>query len=149
MCCKPITSSASVNTFLSPNCIVHLWGKWWAIRIHSTEELLGWEEVADIQYQTLGQSQYLWCKAGCCSDHSSSSWQARDRGAWPPCGRPRTSRRYREPGWRGPEPERSSWGRAGSESDGTGAPAWPHTHTHTKEQRQEDAGEKGGSEGNS
>lgn len=69
---------------------------------------------------------YLWCKARCCSDHSSSFWPATGRGAWPPCEFPHTSRRCREPGWRGPEPEWSRSGRAGSESDGTYAPAWPH-----------------------
>lgn len=70
--------------------------------------------------------EYLWCKARCCSDHSSSFWQATGRGAWPPCECPHTSRTCKEPGWTGPEPERSRSGRAGSESDGTYAPAWPH-----------------------
>lgn len=68
---------------------------------------------------------YLWCKARCCSGRSSSSSQATGRGAWPPCGCPRTSTRCRAPGWRGPEPEWSRSGRAGSGSDGTCAPAWP------------------------
>ena len=91
--------------------------------MHRTEaqNIFWYGEVKDIV-----TSRYLWCKARCCSDHSSSFWQETGRGAWPPCECPHTSRRCREPGWRGPEPEWSRSGRVGSESDVINAPAWPH-----------------------
>lgn len=83
------------------------------------------QEKQGVKVTATSHLLYLWCMVRCCSDHSSSFWQATGRGAWPPCACPHTSTRCREPGWRGPEPEWSRSGRAGSESDGTCAPAWP------------------------
>lgn len=67
---------------------------------------------------------HLWCTAGCCSAHSSSSWRATGRAASPPCGFPRTSRRCRTP-------TRTAWGpeRWGTETGGSGyawtcSPTW-------------------------
>lgn len=67
---------------------------------------------------------HLWCMAGCCSGRSSSSWRVTGRGASPPCGFPRTSRRCRML-------RRTVWGPArwGTETAGSGyvwtfSPTW-------------------------
>lgn len=46
---------------------------------------------------------HLWCTAGCCSAHNSSSWQVTGRAASPPYASPHTNTRCRKP-------RRTRWG---------------------------------------